>query len=329
MNRLGFLIFLVIALISCDNNDTRDYTDMEEDHIIVNKEDSLNVSIDTSRKYGDCIKCLQIDQKSIDRLDTCINGFDSLSGYENFIDSLVSRNYECREDILISLKIENLLGELMKEHAEKTSSFVFLDSIKYTLAYNYVKEVAFEILDSDSILNRYDFNWEVCILNESDVSGFVYPGGKIFVTSGLLKSLNDKAELAGILAHLIAHIDRRHSINRAVVAYGATYILDALVTQNGISNLVSSLPLSAYSRSHEYDADQISIAYLRSTDYNPLAIKNFWMTLEDTSAISPIKSTHPISPDRFGKMDSIFMNLGQSIGDYFTSDYQTFLKMLL
>ena len=99
------------------------------------------------------------------------------------------------------------------------------------------------------------------------------PGGFIFVFKGVLDAARTDDELAGVIAHEVAHISARHGVKRLQGAYGAL-IAQVLSTQAngplaaGVDLALNSL-FSAYSQQDEFEADRLSIKYMRKAGYDP------------------------------------------------------------
>ena len=142
------------------------------------------------------------------------------------------------------------------------------------------------------------------VLDSPIVNAFALPGGYIYVTRGLVALANSEAELASVLAHEIGHVTARHSAqqyNRAMGMSIGSAVLGALIGNQVVSNLINrggELYLLNYSRSQEYEADQLGLRFLSRAGYDPYAAADFLRNLEaqDTleSTLNPAKNTRPI-----------------------------------
>ncbi len=154
---------------------------------------------------------------------------------------------------------------------------------------------------------------------DSDVpNAFALPGGYVSVTRGLLALMNDEAELAGVMAHEIAHVTARHSAERysqTTLAQLATGIIGSATGSSELAEVLGTgaqLYLLSYSRGQESEADSIGIRYLAAADYDPFAMSSFLAQLgRDTAldarldgrssgggSLPAYLSTHPRTEDR-------------------------------
>ena len=154
------------------------------------------------------------------------------------------------------------------------------------------------------------------VLDSPVVNAFALPGGYVYVTRGLLALADNEAEVAGVLAHEIAHITARHGSKRqskgTLAGLGLT-ILGA-VTDNpalvDLGRVGAHAVLSAYSRKEEHEADEIGVRYLSRAGFDPGAMSSFLAKLKRRSEFeaslhgrSPrpgldFFATHPRTPER-------------------------------
>lgn len=178
-----------------------------------------------------------------------------------------------------------------------------------------INAIADRILESQHIEKRdvYPYEFEV-IHDDSTINAFCMPGGYIYVYTGLLRFVDDEATLAGVIAHEIAHAERRHATRRISAYYGTQLLLAVVLGENpGIleqiaANLFTGLGFLANSRSDEREADKYSMMYLEDTDYYPGAIRFFFdKVLEQQqtrgSTVERLLSTHPLPQDRVAHVE--------------------------
>lgn len=154
-----------------------------------------------------------------------------------------------------------------------------------------------------SCTTKPDGNWVFGVVDSPDVNAFAGPGGYIMVTSGALKMMENEAELAGVLAHEITHVEQQHGL-KAVKQAG---YLDALAEGGkAVDNRVELLsPIiegsidvvlkKGYSREQETDADKRAVKLVMAAGYDPNAYKAFLQRVRagQSSGKSNIMSTHP------------------------------------
>lgn len=136
----------------------------------------------------------------------------------------------------------------------------------------------------------------VAVLQSREINAFALPGGYLFIERGLLEAADDESELAGVIAHEIAHDTARHSnklMKRGTIAslfYQAAQIA-AIVLTGGVAGigiyyalqygfyglgLVLDLKLLGVSRSYELEADQLGVQYAWNAGYDPSGFIRFF-----------------------------------------------------
>lgn len=164
-------------------------------------------------------------------------------------------------------------------------------------------------------VSRYTFT----VLNSDDVNAFAVPGGYVYITRGLLNLAQDEAQVAGVLAHELAHIQAQHSAqqySQTAIANLGVGLLGAVVGGTGgqmasqVAGYGAQAGLMKYSRDHEYEADSLGIRYMQMAGYDPEAMGHFLEILQkNTEFESRIHgngstseftffSTHPSTPER-------------------------------
>jgi Zn-dependent protease with chaperone function len=150
------------------------------------------------------------------------------------------------------------------------------------------------------------FKFDVKVLDADIKNAFALPGGKIFIMRALLPDLDNAEELAGILSHEIAHVERRHSLNALVKGLGLAYAIHLL---NGdFSSAFAINPSTAigltqlkYSRIMEKEADALAIERLLKSEIDTKYLADFFSRLSRHSKINySFLSTHPGDKERSG-----------------------------
>lgn len=142
-------------------------------------------------------------------------------------------------------------------------------------------------------------------------NAFALPSGQIIITDELIDMARSPQEIAGVLAHEMAHVGERHSIRHALQHTGVFLLISALVGDVGsISSLATTLPMvlveSGYSRKFEEEADRIACMYLlesggTTAPYQAILSR---MTEESPSA-SSLLTTHPETEKRIMDMQAL------------------------
>lgn len=158
---------------------------------------------------------------------------------------------------------------------------------------------------------KVPFTFQV-IDGPSDVNAFALPGGYIFVYTGLIKMADEEDELAGALAHEIAHVAARHLTCRAskqeLMSYGSIPLGIFIPGLGGYAAhqaavLGRALASQGFSRHDEVDADYLGVQYMYAAGYDPNGAVSIFEKMEalekqKPGAVSKLFATHPMDADR-------------------------------
>src|SRR5574340_1264177 len=149
------------------------------------------------------------------------------------------------------------------------------------------------------------------VLDAEEVNAFALPGGFFFVNTGLLLRAESESELAGVMAHEIAHVAARHGTRQATRGQIVNLASIPLIFMGGWTGyairqgagLAIPLGFLNFSRGFEREADFLGLQYLYKAGYDPAAVVDFFekiQTLEKKrpGTISKVFSTHPMTDDR-------------------------------
>jgi len=163
------------------------------------------------------------------------------------------------------------------------------------------------------VSHRPNLTYQFKILDASVVNAFAVPGGYVYFTRGILATLNNEAELAGVMAHEIGHITARHSAQQyskaqfAQVTLGVGAAVADAVGLSGLSGLAQlgvGMLFLRFSRDNERQADSLGVEYASKLNYDASQLAEFFQTLEqmnpgsDRSGLPGWFSTHPSPDDR-------------------------------
>jgi predicted Zn-dependent protease len=205
---------------------------------------------------------------------------------------------------LVPLSQDVELGKQVSKQIESDKKIKILPEAKYPEAYAYLRGMTENILNSGNVQNRHNFAWTVKIIHDDKtLNAFCTPGGYIYVYTGLIKYLDSEDHLAGVLAHEIAHADKRHSTKQMLENQGIQIVTQAVLgkNQNAIINLAKNLLSLKFSRDDETEADKKSVDYLCGTIYQADGAAGFFTKLqkENKSNSTPqFLSTHPNPANR-------------------------------
>ncbi len=165
---------------------------------------------------------------------------------------------------------------------------------------------------------RPDLPWHFGVIDADTINAFAAPGGYVFVTKGLFMTFRDEAELAGVLAHEISHVLRRHHLQ--AIQKGAQMglmgdIAGMVIQQKTGKDLDAfiSTGMQLYSRGldkeDEFEADRMGVVIAARSGYDPNGLKGVLLTLENMNptddALSLMFKTHPPPKDRLARLDSL------------------------
>lgn len=153
------------------------------------------------------------------------------------------------------------------------------------------------------------------ILKTDDVNALALPGGPVYVTEGLLKEVETESQLACVLGHEVGHICARHSVKRIEAQFGYNLLYSLLLRgekediQN-LANMAFNLTSLGYSRSDEFQADELGVTYAYRAGYNPYGMAGFLKILKknykrNPSHIETFFSTHPHVDDRIDRAEKL------------------------
>lgn len=159
---------------------------------------------------------------------------------------------------------------------------------------------------------RPDLSWEFIVLDTDGVNAFAAPGGIVHITRGALGMIKSEAELAGVLAHEIAHITKKHTVN--AIRKNKGFKLASDVTP-GSNAYISALAGAAYDnivekgfdRGDENDADQEGVRLANKIGYVPSALSGFLTKLADRNAAATTErnglfASHPETKERLERI---------------------------
>ncbi len=162
------------------------------------------------------------------------------------------------------------------------------------------------------------------LVNDPQVNAFALPGGFIGVHTGLIAATSNENELAGVLAHEIAHVSQKH-IARMIESQGQTSLLTTAATLaallvggltgadgKAISAAVQVAQGAAlqqrinFTRENEYEADRVGINFLAEAGFDPQGMPDFFQTLSRRNGVSgqqvpEFLRTHPVSSNRIAE----------------------------
>lgn len=230
------------------------------------------------------------------------------------------------EDIALGAQLD---AEIMADPA----TYPVLNEAAYPDAYQFLYDIRDRILDGGQVYYKDEFEWRIRIINDDNVlNAFCTPGGYIYVYTGLIRYLENEAELAGVLGHEIAHADLRHVTDQLTEQYGITMLISLILGQNAsvLTDLAVGLTALAFSRGDESQADEYSVIYLCPTDYAAYGAAGFFEKIEAEggASIPEFLSTHPNPDNRIEDIYGHYDELGCAGTGSYEGRYQDLIDAL-
>jgi Zn-dependent protease with chaperone function len=166
------------------------------------------------------------------------------------------------------------------------------------------------------VVSKSGYEFKFHIMQDTNVNAFAIPGGHIVILTGLLEEAESAEEVAGVLAHEIAHVTRRHSLRNVIKSAGLLVTVQALLGDaSGLFGLAAEasryLLEQKFSRDFEREADDTGWAYLVEANIDPRGMRHFFEKLKvmlEKSGMSVMENslalvnTHPTSQERIDRL---------------------------
>ena len=185
--------------------------------------------------------------------------------------------------------------------------------------------------------DRADLPWSFGVMDTETVNAFAMPGGSVLVSHGLVKRLANEAELAGVLAHEIAHVVMKHQLSaiqstlnsdvwsslgkdaagQAIGRRGGdTFGLKNAAASAGVEAVKSGVFLRPLDRGMEYDADRMGVVLAARSCYDAyglVAVLSMLAQVKGDGSGAAIFDTHPAASDRIAELEGFMARLGDRL----------------
>jgi predicted Zn-dependent protease len=168
---------------------------------------------------------------------------------------------------------------------------------------------------------RPDLPWHFGVIATNDLNAFAAPGGYIFVTAGLYRTLQSESELAGVFAHEVGHVIRKHHLKLLqqgrLTELGGKLLAQRAGDNENIKRLIGSgaeLFARSLDKNAEFEADRIAVVLAARAGYDPFGLpavlQDIGHVAKDDSRVALLFKTHPHPDDRLTQ-------LGEAVDDRF------------
>ena len=224
-----------------------------------------------------------------------------------------------KEVILISTDEEIALGQQAGPEIEKE----FNDKVPNESLQKYVANVGGKLADVSDRPMPYEFG----LLASEIPNGFALPGGKIYVTAGLMSRMTNERQLAAVLAHEVVHVADKHSVKGLQRQMGATILVelvgmavggDKAQSAQAAAELAAGITNLKYRRADESQSDAVGVKYMVRAGYNPWGMVELLELLQSLNNAEPglfgdLFATHPLTSKRI-----------EEVRDLVQKDYSAF-----
>jgi predicted Zn-dependent protease len=171
-----------------------------------------------------------------------------------------------------------------------------------------------------------DYPYTFSVANYREINAFALPGGPVWVHRGAMQAAQTESQLAGVLAHEVAHIAQRHAaeqMTKGIVANGLLGFLGAVLGNDGggartaqvAASFVANGYMMRFSRDDEREADRVGAEIMSRAGWNPRGMLEFMNILRAQAGRNPgsvevFFSTHPAPQDRINRLNGVVRQLG-------------------
>ncbi len=213
--------------------------------------------------------------------------------------------------IFVDTGTEISIGEEMNTAIHKENRILQDD-----LWQEYVNNIGQKIV---GVCDRKDLEYHFTVIDSNIVNAFATPGGYLFFYTGLLKIMENEAELAAVISHEVSHVVARHSVKRLQAAMGVSLLEQLVFGQSADAlkaavNIGVGLSFASYSRADENEADNYGIQYMTKAGYNPEGAITMFEKLASISQGDPnffekLSMSHPDTQERIAKSKALIQSM--------------------
>lgn len=163
---------------------------------------------------------------------------------------------------------------------------------------------------------RADLPWKFGVIDSNDINAFAAPGGYVLVTKGLYQSLQNEAQLAGVLGHEIAHVVKKHQLKvmqkQAILDMGTSWLKDKIsknkITQKAVGT-TAEISARNLDKDAEFEADRMGMVLATRAGYSAYGLaevlQNMGQVNQNDNSVSLLFKTHPHPDERMAQLSSV------------------------
>lgn len=214
---------------------------------------------------------------------------------------------------LVSVRDEIQLGQQAQQEVRKQTPEVRDAAVR-----GYVEDLGAR-LSAQASGEEYPYSFSTADYRE--LNAFALPGGPVWINRGILAAAGNESQVAGVLAHEIAHVARRHAaqqITKGTVANGLLGLLGAVLGDEGAGAAAARVAAGVtangfmlkFSRDDEREADREGVAILKRAGYDTRGMIEFMQVLatqqgRSPGAVAEFLSTHPAPASRVRELEQL------------------------
>lgn len=221
------------------------------------------------------------------------------------IEAIGARNINAGQMNFYSVEREIALGRDLAEELETSSRII--DDLEIN---EYINRLGQNLVRSSDAKVPF----VIKVIDSEEVNAMALPGGFFYVNTGLIRAASEEAELAGVMAHEIAHVAARHSTEQVSKGRFFNFASLPLIFLGGpagygirqAAGLMLPLQMLRFNRRAEREADFLGLQYLYKAGYDPTAFVSFFEKVKSqekrkSGFLAKALSTHPVTEDRIRK----------------------------
>jgi predicted Zn-dependent protease len=203
--------------------------------------------------------------------------------------------------ILISSNQEISIGQGLNQELQQSEKW--LDDPDWQA---YINELGQKIV---AVSDRKDIEYKFAVIESDQINAFAAPGGYLYFYTGLIKRMDNEAELVAVVAHEISHVVARHSVKRLQSVMGISLVMDLALGEKSdqtkaLAGTALGVVMSGYSRSNEHEADDFGLTYMVRAGWDPDGMITMFEKLramsndDNAGFFEMLASSHPQASDR-------------------------------